>query len=222
MTKVKRTTQELLPSKNQNVELINLLLAENKKLKSEIKLFQTKLDQATKSYDWLQHHFKQLQRHQFGRKSERFIDSNNPQANLFTDIELPTNNESNNDDEEANNIIHIAAHNRKKRNHSGFPDNLPCREVLIEAMDRICSCGKEKKLIRYEITELLHYVPAVFEVIVQKREVLGCPGGCSSSVTIAPNPKRILPKTSVTDSLVAYTIVSKLYDRQPCCRFIIS
>lgn len=34
-------------------------------------------------------------------------------------------------------------------------------------------------------------------------------------MTIAENPKRILPKTSVTDSLVAHTVVSKLYDRQP-------
>ena len=55
----------------------------------------------------------------------------------------------------------------------------------------------------------------MFEVIEQKREILACSCGCEKSITIAPNPPRILPKTSVTDSVVVHTIISKLYDRQP-------
>ena len=217
MNKKKKT--KLMSNSNQtsDTKLINQLQTENEELKSELKLFQTKLDRSEKAYDLLLHNLKQLQRNQFGKKSERFIDPNNPQADLFADVELPegkSDSDSDMDNEESN-IIHIPAHQRKKRKNKGFPPNLPRREIIIAAIDRICSCGKEKKLVRYEITELLHFIPAIFEVLVQKREILACSCGCSGSITIAPNPARILPKTSVTDSVLVHTIVSKLYDRQP-------
>jgi len=218
MSKSKRTITTSLSKQDLNSALIKQLLAEVELLKADRDLFKAKFEQSEKAYDLLLHNFKQLQRNQFGRKSERFIDPNNPQADLFADIELSEMDSNANDEEkeiESDTVINIAAHQRKKRNNKGFPSNLPRREVIIEAIDRLCSCGKEKKLIRYEITELLHYVPAIFEVLVQKREVLACSCGCAGSITIAPNPLRILPKTCITDSVLAHTIVSKLYDRQP-------
>ncbi|MEE9573837.1 MAG: transposase, partial [Candidatus Neomarinimicrobiota bacterium] len=111
-------------------------------------------------------------------------------------------------------VINIAAYKRRKKRSHKFPPNLPRREVIIKAEDRICSCGKEKKLIRYEITELLNYLPEVFEVIEQKREVLACSCGCGS-ITTAALPKRILPKVKITESTLAHIIISKLDDRQP-------
>ncbi len=149
---------------------------------------------------------------------------------MLADIELPGANDSSNDDssecsddndenadqnQHSNDVIQIAAYQRKKRQKKGFPAHLPRREVIIKALDRICACGKTKKLICYEITELLNHIPEVFEVIEQKREILGCSYGCENTITIAPNPPRMLPKTSITDSVVVHTIISKLYDRQP-------
>ncbi len=60
-----------------------------------------------------------------------------------------------------------------------------------------------------------HYQPTVFEMIVQKREVVACPKGCDGSMKTAPGPLQILPKAKVTEEFLAFLIVSKLDDRQP-------
>ena len=94
---------------------------------------------------------------------------------------------------------------------------LPRRIVIIpvDEKDKQCGCGKEKTLIRYEIKEKLDYKPATFEIVEEKREVLGCPVKCEKSVVTACAPKRILPKVPVTEDLLAHVILSKFDDRQP-------
>lgn len=197
------------------------LQEENEKLRVELDLYKNKLGQANSAYSQLLHSFKEFQRNRFGSKSERFVDSDNPQADLFaaladndftTDEDDTKSNE--NDENKDDNVIDIAAHKRRKKKNFKFPDHLPRREVIIKAEDQICTCGKEKKLIRYETTELLNCIPEVFEVIEQKREVLACSCGCNS-ITTAPLPKRILPRVKITESTLAHIIVSKLDDRQP-------
>jgi len=185
-------------------------------IKLELDLYKKKFDQANTAYQQLLHNFKQFQRNRFGSKSERFVDENNPQADLFAalvDDDFTLDEEERKEEEESN-VINIAAYKRRKKKNHKFPPNLPRREVIIKAEDRICVCGKEKKLIRYEITELLNCIPEVFEVIEQKREVLACSCGCNS-ITTAALPKRILPKVKITESTLAHIIVSKLDDRQP-------
>ena len=49
-------------------------------------------------------------------------------------------------------------------------------------MKKINRALKEKTLIRYEIKEKLDYKPATFEIVEEKREVLGCPVKCEKSV----------------------------------------
>jgi len=60
--------------------------------------------------------FKQLQRNRFGIKSERFVDENNPQADLFTALldddfalEEDDGDGGNNDEKKDDNVINIAA-----------------------------------------------------------------------------------------------------------------
>ena len=59
-------------------------------------------------------------------------------------------------------------------------------------MKKINNALKEKTLIRYEIKEKLDYKPATFEIVEEKREVLGCPMKCEKSVVMACAPKRII------------------------------
>jgi len=183
------------------------LQKENEKLRSEINFLREKCQNFEHAYQQLLFHIKQMQRDKFGRRSERYIDNN--QGDLFAD----ESEEDSEEEDPEDNIIQIATHRRRKHKTHKFPPELPRREVIIKAQDRICTCGLAKKLLRYETTELLNYVPAVYEVIVQKREILGCPHGCS--ITTAPNPPKILPKVSVTESVIANIIVTKLADRQP-------
>ena len=48
-------------------------------------------------------------------------------------------------------------------------------------MKKINSALKEKTVIRYEIKEKLDYKPATFEMVEERREVLGCPVKCEKS-----------------------------------------
>ena len=181
---------------------------ENTRLKAELDLYKNRYEQSKQAYEQLLHHFKESQRNRFGKKSERFIDD--AQGCLFA--EQPKT-DTKDEEPEADNVISIAAHIRRKK--KSFPPHLPRRTEIIEAKDKICSCGKHKVLVRYETIELLNFIPEVFEVIEQKREVLACPCGCSGSITTAANPVRLLPKVMVTESLLANIIISKFHDRQP-------
>ena len=70
-------------------------------------------------------------------------------------------------------------------------------------------------MLDYDRHERLNYQPPVFEVLVELREKLVCPNGCSAQVVVADKPKRILPKSKLSESMMAYIIISKLDDRQP-------
>lgn len=189
-------------------------------LKKQLEFYRKKCDQQEQAYQQLLQAFKDFQRHRFGSRSEKFIDADNPQIDLFaTQKALLLNKTSSKDPVEDNNAVSIAPHQRRRNVHKRLPAGLPHREVIIPVENKLCGCGEPKATIRYEITELLHYQPPVYEVIVQKREVVVCNNKCSQSMVIAKNPARILPKTNITSSLLAHVIVSKLHDRQPHYHF---
>jgi transposase len=81
--------------------------------------------------------------------------------------------------------------------------------------DRVCNCGCEKQLVRYETSERYDYQPEIYSVLEERREIMACPKGCEGSLQTAPLPKRVLPKIKATESLLAHIIVSKLHNRQP-------
>ncbi len=118
------------------------------------------------------------------------------------------------DDAQDNTPVRSHRSNRKKRNKKSqhFLKSLPRREVIIPAENK----KEGDEVIRYEIKELLHYVLSVYEIIVQKREVIVSKEADEAiQLKTAPAPKHILPKAGVTESFLAHVIVSKIYDRQP-------
>ena len=52
-------------------------------LESELNAYQKRCKQYAQAYDQMQHQLKELIRHRFGQKSERFIDDDNLQHPLF-------------------------------------------------------------------------------------------------------------------------------------------
>ena len=210
----KQRIKELELQLKKNAHELNKCKAELKQRDEKIEQLEKRIDQATEAYNRVLQHFKDFQRQRFGQKSERFIDNAAVQGDLFGDGGKQQKNK-NSDDSSANEDEFITVPEHKRRTHKGFPKHLPRREVIIKAEDDICSCGKKKRLVRYIITEILNIIPAVYEVIVQKREVLGCSCGCAGSISTAANPKRILPKVMVTESTLADIIISKFHDRQP-------
>lgn len=182
--------------------------------KNELENYKKRCDQYMQAYDALQHQVKELLRNRFGKKSERFIDPENPQRSLFGDDEMFANADAAGDliteDE-----ITIPAHKRKKKAKGS--KELPRRIEIIPLSDadRICPCGACKTIIRYETKELIDYQPAVFEILEQRREVGACPNGCEGEMITAPAPLHILPKTKATEEFLSFLVVSKCDDRQP-------
>jgi len=183
---------------------------ENQALRAELNTYKKRCEQYAQAYEQMQHQFKELLRNRFGKKSERYIDNNNPQLSLFDLNELPQKNE----DEESDKI-EIPSYKRNKKNKK--TKELPRRIEIIPVPDseKQCPCGCSKTIINYETKELLHYQPAEFYIIEQKREVVACPKGCDGQVRTALSPSQILPKTKVTEEFLSFLIISKLDDRQP-------
>lgn len=183
-------------------------------LKAELNTYQKRCEQYMQAYDQLHHQLKELLRNRFGKKSERFVDPENPQFSLFDD-----NNKfsvANLVGESlADNEIQIPAHSCKKKNKS--EKDLPRRiEIIsISEQEKMCSCGTHKEVMSYETKESLHHQPAIFEIVEQRREIAVCPKGCDGSMMTAPAPLHILPKIKATEEFLSFLVVSKMDDRQP-------
>ena len=164
-------------------------------------------------------------RARFGRKTERFVDAESPQENLFPNLESEDPTTKDTAPEDIENIVYTGGQGlpsdskkrrgpRKPRDKSG----IPIRENLIPVpeAERICSCcGKEKEVMGHESRERLNYQPAVFELVIDKREKMACRHGCEKQLVTAPLSPSMLPKCKATASLLAYSCVSKVLDRQP-------
>ena len=61
------------------------LMHEIQELKAELSLFQKRCEQYSQAYDLLKEQIKEMQRHRFGKRSERYIDPEQPQLSLFQD-----------------------------------------------------------------------------------------------------------------------------------------
>lgn len=181
----------------------------------ELYVTKGKLQQLEQDYDKLRRQYEELRRLHFGSKGERYIDTKQSEQTLpetpseAVPVPIPP--------EQLNDTIEIPAHKRKRGGRGGL-NNLPRREVIIPVSpeERLCPCGREKQVIGYVINELLNYKPAVYEIIVEKREKVACTCGCTDcSIVVAPKPEHILPKSMVSESFLANIIVSKMLDRQP-------
>ena len=190
------------------------LIAEIQTLKTTIDTLTEKATYYATEYDRIIQAFKQAQRERFGKKSERFIDEESGQLDMFSSAD--ENNTST--EEPENSDVETITYVRKKQTKKQTAGlSIPTREVIIPVSeaDRHCECGLEKSVIRYETSDRLNYQPAVFEMLIEKREVVACNKGCGKSIQTAPLPLRILPKCKVSESLLAYIAVAKVLDRQP-------
>ncbi len=190
-----------------------------KELTRENDLLRKRCLQNEEAYELLKSQFLNFRRHRFGQSSERYVDLQDPQISLYDTA--ATDQAQLEEDipvvESTDNVVDIKSKRHQKKAKQSFADHLPRKEVIIPVKEhhKTCLCGCRKKVIKYERHERLHYVPPIFEVIVEKREVVACPKGCAGEMFTAAKPKHILPKSKISESVLAHIIVSKLDDRQP-------
>lgn len=202
---------EILELRRENAELrlenaelraqIEKLQAENTALRIELSEYKLRCEEYAKAYEELKYQVQALLRNRFGKKSERFKENESPESESGA--------EGSTDGTEKNKSPN------KRKAAPRKPLTRRIEIIPLSDAQRICLCGCEKKVIRYESKDILNYQPAIFEIIEQKREVAACPNGCDGSMVTAPAPVQILPKTGVSDSFLAFLVVSKLEDRQP-------
>ncbi len=174
----------------------------NEKLCHKLEIEHARVEQYAEAYDHLKIQFAKLQRQHFGSKSERYIEDQLP---LFGDLSTP-------EDQEDDEAVVVSSHKRKKKVKNELP--VTVRIIPVTDDQRICPCGKEKCPMGFETKKILNYKPAVFEMIEERREKLGC--DCEQGgVTVAPKPLHILPKAEASESLLAHLVSSKIRDRQP-------
>ncbi len=196
-----------------SAEIIQQQVNEIQALKAELTTFQKRCEQYAQAYDALQHQIEALQRYRFGKKSERFIDPEQPQLSFFeADKKLAVMDAAEIVPEDE---INRTAHSCKKKQKKEKIIPVRVEIIPVDEADKQCVCGACKTVVRYETKQLMHHQQAVFEIIEQRREVVACSKGCDGQMMTAPAPLQVLPKVRATEEFLAFLIVSKLDDRQP-------
>jgi transposase len=163
-------------------------------------------DEALSQNDRLQHLLHQLQRMQFGRRSEK-LDAD--QLGLaFEDVEQAIAASEAADDKQ-NEAAARGRANKRRSNRGALPAHLPQVHVTIEPEDKNCPCCRSPlHVIGEETSERLDVIPAQFRAIVTHRPKYAC-RACEQAVVQAPAPERLIKGGLPTEAMVASVLVAK-------------
>jgi len=196
-----------------------MLQVEIKELPSSFEELQSIIQPYEKQIDILEEQIRHLRSQLFGRKSERYITSDQKQLDLFDEAEEAAEKALRKES-----MIVVPAHARKKPGRKPLPAELPRIQVIhdLAPLDKMC-CGKEMARIGEEISEKLHIEPAKIFVKKHIRPKYACKEceGIESkggTVKIALMPPQIIPQGIATPSLMAYIITNKFVDALPFYR----
>jgi len=156
-----------------------------------------------------------LRRMQFGRKSEK-LDRQIEQLELRLDELQATQAEN-------TAACHTPAGDAPVPNRAAkparkaLPEHLP-REVrtYLPKQQACPDCGGELKHLGEDVSEVLEYVPARFQVIRQVRPKLAC--ACCERIVQAQAPSRPIERGVAGPGLLAHVLVSKYCDHLPLYR----
>jgi transposase len=198
----------------QNASLASLQVERDSFL-AERDLIREKHDAAQAEIEKLRLLIRQLQRGQFGRRSER-LDPDQLQLGL-EDLEQ-TAAAAEATKEEAARSSTPRTPRARRRNLGSLPAHLPRVEVLVDVEDKTCPCcGGALHVIGEDTSEMLDVVPAVLRVKVIRRPRYGC-RTCEEAVVQAPAPERPITGGMASEALLAHVLVAKYADFLPLYR----
>lgn len=207
-------------------EMVALLADEKERLLAE----KTRLESSCKRSEFqirlLEDEVAVLRAKLFGPRSEKLhLNSIMPgQGSLFEIIGEagPITPTPATEDEE----VKVAEHSRKKKGRQPLPEDLPREEIIhdIPEAEKTCSCGCTKTQIGADESEQLHIEKPRIKVVRHIRLKYACKNceGSSEenkpSVTIAPAPAQLIPKSFASISLLIYILIGKFVDALPLYR----
>jgi transposase len=163
-------------------------------------------DQALAQNERLRHLLRQLQRAQFGRRSEK-LDPEQLRLAL-EDIEQAIAGAEAADDKQ-NPMAARARAEKRRANRGALPAHLPRVDVTIDPDDTNCPCCRSPMhVIGEETSQRLDVIPAQFRVIVTHRPKYAC-RACEEAVVVAPAPERLIKGGLPTEAMVAHVLVAK-------------
>ena len=163
-------------------------------------------DAALRQNDRLAHLLRQLQRMQFGRRSEKL--DPDQFALALEDIEQVVAAREAADDKQ-NKAAAAARVEKRRASRGALPAHLPRVHVTIEPEDWNCPCCRSPMhAIGADVPERLDVVPAQFRVLVTHRPKYAC-RACEEAVVQAPAPERLIKGGLPTEAMVASVLVSK-------------
>src|SRR4051812_45138513 len=155
---------------------------------------------------------RQLQRGQFGRRSER-LDPDQLQLGL-EDLEQTAAAAEAAQEAAAKSSDTPRPPRSRRRNLGALPAHLPRIEVLVDVEDKSCPCcGGGLHAISEDTSEMLDLVPAQLRVKVICRPRYAC-RSCEEAVVQAPAPERPITGGMATEALLAQVLVSKYADHR--------
>ena len=157
-------------------------------------------DAALRQNDRLAHLLRQLQRMQFGRKSEQL--DPDQFALALEDVEQSVA-ASEAADVKQNKAAASARAEKRRTSRGALPAHLPRVHVTIEPEDRTCPCCRSPMhAIGADVSERLDVIPAQFRVMVTRRPKYAC-RACEETVVQAPAPERLIKGGLPTGAMVA-------------------
>lgn len=170
------------------------LLQENERLKNELQGYMDLVAQ--------------LRRKQYGRSSEKV---SSEQLGMFDEVETEALNPEPEDE------VTVPEHKRKRGKRLKLPDSLTRVDEVIDIENKLCpNDGEELKCIGEEVSEKLEIIPAKVRVIRTIRKKYAC--SICESMTEAPAPQEMIPKSNASASVLAYIAVAKYVDALPLYR----
>jgi transposase len=161
-----------------------------------------------------------LQRHRFGRRSEKLDDAAVEQG--AEDLGQALGEQQAGLEAAAAGLTPPAKppapRKPAQRNRGALPAHLPRVELIVDLEDKACACcQKPLHPIGEDVAEMLDYVPAQLRVKVIRRPRYGC-RSCEGAVTQAPAPERPIDGGLATEALLAHVLIGKYSDHLPLYR----
>ena len=194
---------EIAPQLPTDIEALHALLAA---ARAERDAAIAERDQALLQNDRLRHLLRQLQRAQFGRRSEKL----DPEQLLLALEDIEQAIAANEAADDKKDPAAARARSEKRRvNRGALPAHLPRVDVTIEPDDINCPCCRAPMhVIGEETSERLDVIPAQFRVIVTHRPKYAC-RACEEAVVQAPAQERLIKGGLPTEATVAHILVAK-------------
>ena len=162
-------------------------------------------DSALSQIDRLRHLLRQLQRAQFGRRSEQ-LDGDQLRLALEDIEQAIAGSEAAADKKDP---VARARSEKRRTNRGALPTQLPRVDMTIEPEDTNCPCCRmPMHVIGEETSQRLDVIPAQFRVIVTHRPKYAC-RACEEAVVQAPAPERLIKGGLPTEAMVAFVLVAK-------------